>query len=107
MTMTVQRNKRAKISHIIHRQASVVGEKRTVCPFGTRILHGKSTLDQRNENHQIQRSCEHGGLYPLDPYNRLVSRRTGLFYNVRKGILGVLALEERLRREVGTLQTGD
>ena len=44
---------------------------------------------------EIQRSCEHGGLCPLDPYNSLVSRRTGLFYNIKEeGYWAVLALEE-------------
>jgi hypothetical protein len=37
---------------------------------------------------RIQRSCEHDGLRPLERHHRLVSRRTGLFYNVKKGDYG-------------------
>jgi hypothetical protein len=52
----------------------------------TIILHGKSTWSKREKKIiEIQRSCEHGGLCPLDPYISLVSRRTGLFYNIKEG----------------------
>jgi hypothetical protein len=87
MTMINRATQRAKISHSIHRLASVVGERPpSVLRYDN--FTRKSTWSSEIKIIEIQRSCEHGGLYPLDPYNSLVSRRTGLFYNVKEGDTG-------------------
>jgi hypothetical protein len=55
---------------------------------------------------EIQRSCEHGGLRPLERHYRLVSQRTGLFYNIKEGgYWANLALEEKVGRR-GSKGTG-